>query len=140
MAQHMKNPPAMQVIQKTQVQFLGQEDPLQEDMATHSSILAGKIPQTEEPGGLQSLRSQRMGHAHTKIPVLDGTIPMCIDASLLNTWWKREKERGRKEKREKEGGRMEERREGKVSKRETTVLLHPNLRSDIPLVLLHSIH
>ena len=44
------------------VQSLGQEDPLEEEMATHSSILAGKIPWTEEPGGLQSTGSQRVGH------------------------------------------------------------------------------
>ena len=42
--------------------FLGQEDPLEEDMATHSSILAWRIPGTEEPGGLQSIVSQRVGH------------------------------------------------------------------------------
>ena len=44
------------------VQSLGQEDPLEEGMATHSSILAWRIPQTEEPGGLQSIGSQRVGH------------------------------------------------------------------------------
>ena len=42
----------MQELQKTQVQFLGQEDPLEEEMATHSSILVWKFPWTEEPGGL----------------------------------------------------------------------------------------
>ena len=41
---------------------MGQEDPLEQEMATHSSILAWKIPWTEEPGGLQSLGSQRVGH------------------------------------------------------------------------------
>ena len=40
----------------------GQEDPLEEEMVTHSSILAGKIPWTEEPGGLQSMGSHRVGH------------------------------------------------------------------------------
>ena len=55
----VKNPPAMQ---ETQVQFLGQEDPLQKEMATHSNILAGRISWTEEPGGLQSMRLQRVGH------------------------------------------------------------------------------
>ena len=44
----------MQAMQKTQVQILGQEDPLQEEMATYSNSLAWKIPWTEEPGGLQS--------------------------------------------------------------------------------------
>ena len=42
--------------------ILGQEDPLQQEMATHSSILAWKIPWTEEPGRLQSMGSQRVGH------------------------------------------------------------------------------
>ena len=45
-----------------QVRSLGQEDPLEEGMATHSSILAWRIPWTEEPGGLQSVGSQRVGH------------------------------------------------------------------------------
>ena len=45
-----------------QVQSLGQEDPLEEDIATHSSILAWEIPSTEEPGGLQSTGSQRVGY------------------------------------------------------------------------------
>ena len=47
---------------ETQVQSLGQEDPLEKEMATHSSTLAWKIPWTEEPGGLQSMGSQRVGH------------------------------------------------------------------------------
>ena len=55
----VKNSPAMQ---ETQVQSLGQEDPLEEGMATHSSILAWIIPWTEESGGLQSIGSQRVGH------------------------------------------------------------------------------
>ena len=59
MAQMVKNPPAMQ---ETQVQSLGWEDPLEKGMATHSSILAWRIPWTEEPGGLQSMGSQRVGH------------------------------------------------------------------------------
>ena len=45
-------------MQETRVQSLGQEDPLEKEMATYSSILAGKIPWTEEPGGLQSMGSQ----------------------------------------------------------------------------------
>ena len=49
-------------IQESQVQSLGQEDPLEKGMATHSSILAWRIPWTEEPGGLQSMGSQRVGH------------------------------------------------------------------------------
>ena len=58
MAQRVKNLPAMQ---ETQVQSLGREDPLEEGMAAHSSTLAWRIPWTEEPGGLQSLGSQRLG-------------------------------------------------------------------------------
>ena len=45
-----------------QVQSLGWEDPLEEEMANHSSILAGKIPWTEKPGGLQSMGLQRVGY------------------------------------------------------------------------------
>ena len=58
-AQMVKNPPAMQ---ETWVPSLGREDPLREGMATHSSILAWRIPWTEEPGRLQSMRSQRVGY------------------------------------------------------------------------------
>ena len=58
-ARTVKSPSAMQDIW---VQFLGQEDPLEEGMATYSSILAWRIPWTEEPDGLQSLGSQRVGH------------------------------------------------------------------------------
>ena len=55
-AQLVKNPPAMQ---ETWVRFLGQEDPLEKEMATHSSILAWRISWTEEPGGLQSMEFSR---------------------------------------------------------------------------------
>ena len=51
----VKNPPAMQEMQETRVWSLGQEDPLEEEMATHSTILALEIPWTEEPGGLESM-------------------------------------------------------------------------------------
>ena len=51
----VKNPPAMQEPQETQVRFLALEDPLEEGMATQSSILAWGVPQTEEPRGLQSV-------------------------------------------------------------------------------------
>ena len=50
------------IIQETRVQSLGREDPLEKEMATNSSIHAWKIPWTEEPGGLQSMGSQRVGH------------------------------------------------------------------------------
>ena len=59
MAQTVKNLPALW---ETQVQSLGWEDCLKKGMATHSSILAWEIPWTEEPGGLQSMGSQRVGH------------------------------------------------------------------------------
>ena len=62
MAQVVKNPPAMQQTQETWVRSLGREDPLEEEMATHSSILAYKILGTEEPGGLRSMESQRVRH------------------------------------------------------------------------------
>ena len=55
----VKNLPAMQ---ETRVQSLGGEDPLEKGMAAHSRILAWRIPWTEEPGGLQSMGSQRVGH------------------------------------------------------------------------------
>ena len=58
-AQMVKNLPAMQ---ETQVQSLGWEDSLEKGMATHSSILAWRIPWTEEPGGLQSMGLLRVGH------------------------------------------------------------------------------
>ena len=59
MAQTIKHLPPMQ---GTRVQSLGQEDLLEKEMATHSSILAWKIPWMEEPGRLQSMGSQRVGH------------------------------------------------------------------------------
>ena len=59
MVQMVKNLPAMQ---ETWVRSQGQEDPLQEDKAVHSRILAWRTPWTEEPGGLQSTGSQRVGH------------------------------------------------------------------------------
>ena len=58
----VKNPPAMQETQEMQVQSLGQEDPLEEGIATHSSILAWKIPWTEESDGLQTIVLQRVRH------------------------------------------------------------------------------
>ena len=58
-AQMVKRLPTMQ---ETWVQSLGQEDPLEKETATHSSILAWRIRWTEEPGGLQSMGSQRVGH------------------------------------------------------------------------------
>ena len=59
MAQMVKNLPAME---ETQVQSLGQEDPLEKGMTTHSSIVAWRIPWTEEPGGLESMGSHTVRH------------------------------------------------------------------------------
>ena len=59
MAQTVKHLPA---VRETQLRSLGWEDPLEKEMATHSSNVAWKIPWTEEPGGLQSMGSQRVGH------------------------------------------------------------------------------
>ena len=58
-AQRVKNLPA---VQETRVRSLSWEDPLEKGMATHSSTLAWRIPWTEEPGGLQSMGSQRVGY------------------------------------------------------------------------------
>ena len=62
MVLEVKNPPANAGDIRDAGSIPGQEDPLEEDMATHSSILAWRIPRTEEPGGLQSMGSQRVGH------------------------------------------------------------------------------
>ena len=59
MAQMVKNLPS---VQETRVHSLGREDPLEKGMASHSSILAWRIPWTEEPGRLQSVGLQRVGH------------------------------------------------------------------------------
>ena len=61
---------SLPAVWETWVRSLGWEDPLEEEMATHSSILAWGIPWTEEPGGLQSIRSQKVGHdqaRHTRV-------------------------------------------------------------------------
>ena len=85
-AQTVKNTPAMQ---ETWLQSLGQEDPLEEDMATHSSIFAWRIPWTEEPDGLQFIASQRIGHdwvtKHTHGPQLEYTLCEIQDLVLFTT-------------------------------------------------------
>ena len=58
-AQLLENPPALQ---ETSIHSMGWEDPLKKEMATHSRILAWRIPWTEEPGGLQFTDSQKVGH------------------------------------------------------------------------------
>ena len=62
MAQRVKNLPEMQKTLEKQDQSLGQEDPLEEEMVTHTSFLPKKIPWTEEPGGIHSKSSQRVRH------------------------------------------------------------------------------
>ena len=66
-------------MQETQVQSLGQEDPLEKEMATHSSILAWRIPWTGEPGGLQFMGLQRVRHdwATNKLLLLEKTTSVC---------------------------------------------------------------
>ena len=71
MAQTVKNRPTMQ---ETQVQSLGREDPLERGMATHTSILAWRIPRTEEPGGLQSMWSQKDGHPASPLTHMVGRL------------------------------------------------------------------
>ena len=66
LAQTVKNPRAKQ---ETWLRSLGWQDPLEEEMATHSSVLAWNIPLTEEPGGLQSVGLQRVGHDRTRTHV-----------------------------------------------------------------------
>ena len=66
-AQSVKNPPAMQ---ETQIRSLSWEDPLEKKMATHSRILAWRIPWTEEPGGLQSIGSRRVRHGWAELVTL----------------------------------------------------------------------
>ena len=62
--QLIKNPPAKQ---ETRVQSLGREDPLEKETAAHSNTLAWRVPWTEEPGRLQSMGSQRVGHRATSL-------------------------------------------------------------------------
>ena len=77
MAQIVKSPPAMQ---ETLVRSLGQEDPLEKEMATHSTTLARRIPWREEPGRLQSMGSQRVGH--DRATSLSLSLSYCIGVFL----------------------------------------------------------
>ena len=72
-AQMVKNLPAMQ---KTQIQSLGREDPLEKKMATHSSSLAWRIPWTEEPGGLQSMELQKVDMTE-RLTQTDSVLQLC---------------------------------------------------------------
>ena len=83
MAQTVKNLPAMQ---ETRVQSLGQEDPMKKVMASHSSILAWRIPWIEEPGGLQSMGSQRVVYdgVTLSLPRTEQLFIDCINAVLTS--------------------------------------------------------
>jgi len=72
-------------MQETEVQYLGQEYPLEQEMATHSSILAGIIPLPDEPGGLQSMGLQRVGHNSVTKQQQNECVAVCfiIPQSLL---------------------------------------------------------
>ena len=80
MAQTVKN---LCAVQETLVQSLGWEDPLEEEMVTHSSILAWKILWTEEPAGLQSMGSQRVGH--------NRELSITSDMQMTPPLWQKEK-------------------------------------------------
>ena len=94
MAQQVKNPPAMQELQEAQVKSLGWEDPLEKEKTTHSSILARKIPWTEESGRLESIGAQRVWHSwaptHTHFSHLEnkgfGEYEPRHVSHLPNTW------------------------------------------------------
>ena len=82
-AQIVKNLPA---VQETWVRFLGQEDPLEKGMAIHSSILSWRIPWTEEPGGLQFVGSQRVGHdwvTNTATQLLQKTMKLLFGCGII---------------------------------------------------------
>ena len=83
-AQRIKRLPAMQ---ETWVRSLGWEDPLEKEMATHPSVLAWRIPWTEEPGGLQSMGLQRVGHDWaTSLTHSLKEIEVCSKLDLVRTW------------------------------------------------------
>ena len=82
-AQRVKRLPTMR---ETWVQSLGGEDLLEKEMATHSSILAWKIPWMEEPGRLQSMGSQRVGHDFTFCPTFGGIFPKSKFQHMSSPW------------------------------------------------------
>ena len=82
-AQTVKNPPAMP---ETWFWSLGQEDPLEKGMVTHSSILAWRIPWTEEPSGLQSMGLQRVGHDWSDLAMADDVWSFRMPSKRL-VWW-----------------------------------------------------
>ena len=79
----IKNPFAMQ---ETWVQSLSQKDPVEKGMATHSSILTWRIPRIEEPGGRQSMGSQRVKHDWTPNTHIHITVNLHFRASRANLW------------------------------------------------------
>ena len=81
-AQTVKNPPAMQ---ETQVRSLGRADPLQKGMATHSTVLAWRIPWTEEPGGLCSIGLQRVRHDWIDLACMPGVFKSKMAVAIV---WK----------------------------------------------------
>ena len=83
-AQTVKRLPA---VRETRVRSLGREDPLEKEMATHSSILAWRIPWMEEPGRLQSTGSQRIGHDWATSLSFPYTICVCMYVQLCLTLW-----------------------------------------------------
>ena len=80
-AQMVKSPPAMQ---ETQVKFLGQEDPLEKEVATYSSTLAWRIPWTEEPGGLQSKGSQRVRNDGVTNTHSHKLLLVCVEKNVVS--------------------------------------------------------
>ena len=82
-AQRVKNPPAMQ---DTWVWSLSQEDPLEKGMATNSNTVAWKIPWTEEPGGLQSMGSQRDTTERLTLPPSQRFYTMILSVALESKW------------------------------------------------------
>ena len=90
MAWQVKNPPVMQETHEMRVRSLGQEDPLKQEMATHFTISAWKIPRTEKPGKLQSKGSQRVGHDWAHTPKLCERVPvhiMCLNSVVFPLGW-----------------------------------------------------
>ena len=84
MAQRVKSVPAVQEIQGARVQSLGQEDPLEEEMAIRSSILAREIPWTEDPGGLQSMGLQKNWTQLSNQTTTTSTIYLSVYLNLLS--------------------------------------------------------
>ena len=82
----VKNPPAKQ---ETQVRFLGREDPLEKEMANHSSILAWRIPWTEKPGGPQSMGSEELGTTKPRtLSLSEAKCHMIHKVLQYNSVWK----------------------------------------------------